>query len=233
MSVIEVHFYKALITGSISLGVAFFAAKLALSSFFKQKEFELVRDRYLFDGVDRIRAYNIQIMVDYNWNFIQVNKCLAKAYHNEKSYDPQSCLDSLRKIEDINSCGLEYTRVTRLLGDDSLWKLNDLVTGNIIAQSDHLVRIIETLKHADSYTPSALLALKEEIEGRQEELNVQVGFIAGFLTEITDLLEETKMEFSSIKRFSEDVTVSELTENVRVLWAAESQKYNNKNQADA
>lgn len=45
MSVIEVHFYKALITGLISLGVAFFAAKLALSSFFKQKDFELVRGR--------------------------------------------------------------------------------------------------------------------------------------------------------------------------------------------
>jgi hypothetical protein len=233
MSDLEAHIYKALITAVFSLSVAFIAAKLALASFFKQKEFELVRDRYLYDGVDKIRSYNVQMMVNYNWNYLQVNKCLAQAYHKEKSYDPVACLESLREIDGINVCGLEYTRVTRLLGDDALWELNDLVAGNIIAQNDWLRRIIETLKYSDSYAASALLKLKEEISVAQKEIHIQVGCITGFLTEITDILEETKLEFSSIKRFSEDITVSELTNNIRILWGTESQKYNKPSKQDS
>lgn len=233
MSDLETHFYQALITGAISLLVAFVAAKLALSSFFKQKEFELVRDRYLYDGLDKIRSYNVQMMVNYNWNYLQVNKCLAKAYHKESAFDPKVCLESLRDIDALNVCGLEYTRVTRLLGDDSLWQLNDFVSGNIVSQNEILIRIVETLKHSDSYSTADLLTWRDEISNTKKELYTQIGCITGFLTEITDLLEETKLEFSSIKRFSDDITVSELTSNIKTLWQSESQKYNSKNQANS
>lgn len=226
MSDIEIHIYKAFVSGIVSLLVVFIAAKLGLSSFFKQKEFELVRDRYLFDGVDKIRAYNINTMVSYKWNFIQVNKCLSQAYHGEKAFSPDNCLSSLRDIDDINACGLEYTRVTRLLNDESLWKLNDSIIGDVISENDHLTRIVEILKYAeeDKLGPNALLRLKDEIEKSHAQLNNKVTIITAFLTEITDILEETKMEFSSVKRFSDDITVSQLTGNIRKYFESENKK---------
>jgi len=154
---LELHIYKVLMTGIVSLLVAYLAAKFALSSFFKQKEYELVRDRYLTEGVDKVRAYNIKVITDYNWNYLQTTKCLAKAYHAEAALDPEYTLSMLRPIDDINVSGFEYTRVSRLLNDETLWELNDYVVGNILAENEHLIRIIETLKHSDKSSPDALI----------------------------------------------------------------------------
>jgi hypothetical protein len=224
VSDLELHFYKVIMTGSASLIVAYLAAKFALYSFFKQKEYELVRDRYLTEGVDKVRAYNIKVMTDYNWNYLQTSKCLAKAYHAESAFDPERTLSTLRAIDDINVSGLEYTRVSRLLNDESLWELNDFIIGNILAENEHLIRILETLKHAESMSPNAILKLKDEIEGNQNKMHVQIGCITSFLTEITDVLEESNLEFSAVKNFYMDTTVAVMLGNIRALWHTEKPK---------
>ncbi|RJG35824.1 hypothetical protein [Motilimonas pumila] len=221
---LEVHIYKVLATGFASLLMAYLAAKFALKSFFKQKEYELVKDRYLNNGVDKVRAYNIELITNFNWNYCQVQKCLARTYHEEKSFPPEACLKSLRDIGDINACGLEHTRITRLLNDDSLWQLNEHVVGNVLSQNEWLIRVVETLQYSEKSTPEALLKLKNETEETQKELHIQMSCVTSFLTEVTDILEESQMDFSSIKRFSTDATVSTLVENIRDLWHSEMPK---------
>jgi len=55
-------------------------------------------------------------------------------------------------------------------------------------------------------------------------LQIQIECITAFLTEITDILEESNLEFSAVKNFSMDITVSVMLENIRVLWNTERPK---------
>lgn len=218
---LDVHVYKVLITAVISLFVAYLAAKFTLGSFFKQKEYELVKDRYLNNGIDKVRAYNSELITDFNWNYYQVNKCLARAFHKEQSFPPEACLKMLREIDGINACGLEHTRISRLLNDESLWLLNEFIVTKILAQNEYLIRIIEVFKYSEKYSPEALHKLKNETEVAQKLLNKEMSCVTSFLTHITDILEESQMDFSSVKRFSIDTTVSEIVQTIRNIWHTE------------
>jgi hypothetical protein len=212
---IEIHSYKALITGFITFLVIFFGAKCTLSSFFKQKEYELVRDRYLTHSLDVVRKYNLNLMESYAKNFHEVNQTLGKVIHDDQTLDVKNTINNINYLDDASICGFEYTRITRLLNDETLWTLNQILVANIVKENIFLKSVLEQLRINETPCKKKAEEYNIKVNTNFENILSEAGIITGFLTEITDIFEEKRFNFSTIRNFSKDVTVVSMLVELR------------------
>src|SRR5258706_90695 len=122
LSTIQVEVIRAVVT----LAAAGLAAWVALTFFFRQKEYELIKQRYLEGGIDVIAAdvENALGATSHNWA-----RCLhlVKLYRDETSdFDPKELEREFLELDKSNFSRVAHHRIGALVGSQIIWQVYQL-----------------------------------------------------------------------------------------------------------
>ncbi len=212
----ELNISSELFKGLISIISIILASAIAIRTYFRQKEYELVKDRYLEHGVDAVFAHHELSQGVIRHNFAKT-MWLLKAYRElGEGYEPSNFPGGFLELksDDFNLCALE--RVERLVGSDifstlylrsyaqmaySNFIIKDIIPSHINIRIDSEKR----KKYAEIYIKN----IKDEM---QTVLSYVV--VSGGLQEISYILESEKMKFIKIKKFRYNSEVKKLVKDM-------------------
>ena len=121
--------YQELIRGAFTLvavgGGAFIGARVGLGTYFRQKEYEMIKQRYLEGAIDIVAAEVEQALeiVTHNWT-----RCvnIVKAFRDEKSdFDLNELSKGFREL-DTRFHRVPHHRIGDLVGSQRIWDVYQL-----------------------------------------------------------------------------------------------------------
>lgn len=148
---------------AILLAVA--AYPLGLFAYFKQKEYELVRQRYLYEGCDQL-ASDIEHAHHVEMELFQRAMNLLKQFRDADTATPKALFSELRPRLDMGRLrtGTSY-RLQTLTGSDSFWKgMQQLY--------------VRTRAFEDFFDDEFKQVISELVEGIAEHIGTREKFIA-------------------------------------------------------
>ena len=196
----------SIVTGSFTLVAALIVATLTLGFYFRQKEYEVVKKRYLDNGVDQVTStlYRNLSNLRHNWarSLFLVSQYNTYGKHFDKSDLQVGYLDVFPAEFETVACA----RVCELTGSDVIWRINQFVLA-FIGNSNDAVRydIPRLLSALDSNAAVEVREKKSELLlEKLREINEKAfkyeSFI-DYLTKLSQILEKEKFSFKAISGF--------------------------------
>lgn len=117
---------QELIRGAVTIAAAGFAAWLGLKVFLRQKQFELVKQRYLEGAIDVVAAHHEQAMGIYNHNWARCLQIL-KLFRDEKdSFHVEELDKGFLPLDASQFHVVAHHRLQLLVGSQVFWEVYQL-----------------------------------------------------------------------------------------------------------
>ncbi|MFV1975519.1 MAG: hypothetical protein ACC651_07195 [Candidatus Scalindua sp.] len=219
--------YLEVIKGGFTLAAAGLGMWIALRLYFRQKEYELIKQRYLEDAVDIVAAEVEQSLgvVRHNWA-----RCLniVKAFRDEKSdFDIQELEKGFQELDSSKLHRVPHHRIGNLTQSQLIWQIyqhaiafsansNTVITKEIPdtiklkLTSDRIVK--ETKKIVDS-----LFKTLKDIDAESHKY----ACLTRALHALGLMLETERLSFQGIMKLAERVEVKNLLARLKADFADE------------
>lgn len=214
---------QELIRGAFTLfavgGGAWFGAWLGLRMYFRQKEYELVQQRYLEGAIDIVAAEVEQALeiVRHNWA-----RCLniVKAYRDEKSdFDLDELSKGFRDL-DIHFHRVPHHRIGVLVGSQLIWRVyqlamafTDNANAKIGKEIPDTIRLHHTTQRIDAEPEQIAAGLFAELFKLNGESH-QFAHLTRVLYQIGTMLETERLGFEKVATFRERAKVKTLLDEL-------------------
>jgi hypothetical protein len=203
---------QELIRGAVTIiaagTAAAVAAWLGLKVFLRQKQFDLVKQRYLEGAIDIIAAHHEEVMGIYNHNWARCLQIL-KLFRDEKD---EFHIDELEKgflpLDSSQFHAIAHYRLQLLVGSQVFWKVYQLAlsfTVNSNAQVTKEVPETIRIKLTTNKINAEISEIVEESFKHLEKLNAEshkFALLTHELEGLAQILQETKnITFKKVNAF--------------------------------
>jgi hypothetical protein len=219
--------YQELIKGAFTLAAAGLAAWIALRLYFRQKEYELIKQRYLEGAVDIIAAEVEQVLgvVSHSWA-----RCLniVKAFRDEKTdFDLKELEKGFLELDSSRFHRVAHHRIGNLAGTQLIWYIYQLAmafAGNantkITKEIPETLRLKLTTNRITREPGEIATAMFNELKQIDNESH-KFACLIRELHALGLLLETQRLNFKSISRFPERTEVKNLIKRLQSEFADE------------
>jgi hypothetical protein len=219
--------YLELIKGAFILAAAGLAAWIALRLYFRQKEYELIKQRYLEAAVDIVAAEVEQALgvVSHNWT-----RCLniVKAFRDEKSdFDVKELEKGFLELDSSRFHRVAHHRIGNLTGSQLIWQIYQLAiafAGNantkITKEIPETLRLKLTTNRITSELGDIAAGMFDELKHIDNESH-KFACLIRELHALGLMLETQHLNFKSISRFPERAEVKNLLKRLQTEFSDE------------
>lgn len=219
--------YLEIIKGTFTLAAAGLAAWVALRLYFRQKEYELIKQRYLEGAVDIVAAEVEQALgvVHHNWA-----RCLniVKAYRDEKTdFDIRELEKGFQVLDSSKFHRVPHHRIGNLTGSQLTWQIYQFAMAFAANANTKITKEIpDTIKlklttHRIASEPQTIAdAMFKELQKIDEESH-KYACLTRELHTLGLMLETERLSFKRIVKFSERNEVKKLLNRLQTDFAYE------------
>jgi len=220
-SVLCMEIVKSLFT----LAAAGLAAWVALRLYFRQKEYELIKQRYLEGAIDIVAAEVEQALgvVNHNWA-----RCLniIKAYRDEKTlFDIKELSKGFLELDSSKFHRVPHHRIGNLIGSQLIWQVYQCAMA-FAANSNTVItkEIPETIrvKLTTTLIVTEPEQLAEALFRQLEEMDKESHKYASFTREMHTLgliLETERLSFKKLIKLSGRAEVKDIVKRLKTEFA--------------
>lgn len=216
---------QEVIRGIFTVGAAGFAAWLGIKVFLHQKEFELVKQRYLEGGIDEVAAQHEAVLGIFHHNWA---RCLqiTKMFRDEKgAFDITELQRGFLNLDASNFCTIANHRIGALTGTQLYWNVFQLSL-SFAVNANSLVTVEIPEAYRLKITTDKLSAdFKEIAETSFEQLKKldveshQFAELTLALETLASTLQDKSFTFKAVKGFRNNPAVKTATERLEKQFA--------------
>lgn len=226
--------YQQLIKGVFTLitagGGVFVGAWLGMRAYFRQKEYELVKERYLEGAIDVV-ASEVEQSLDifrHNWT-----RCIniLKAFRDEKAaFDPKELSLGFRDFE-MSIHRIPHHRIGDLVGSQVIWDVYQLAISFAANKNSVLTKEIPEIirlklsQHIAMAEPEVIVNETFEDLWKIDEASHRFAHLTRVLHELSRLLEKERMTFNHVGEFRNRGEVKTLIVNLESEFARDLAGY--------
>jgi hypothetical protein len=211
----------------LSLLAAYLVYRLGLRAYFKQKEYENVRKRYLEDGIELICSQIDYALGVYRHNWMLLLRILKQYRENERQLSVEDFYDSFIELDQAYFQITPMYKVQVLLQDRVLWVAYQDVfsfVGNANNKikadfGDALKAMLEVPEHPNKVAfvdRSTLLANETEEEAEK------IYLLLGQLQDIAEILEREKLTRRAISAFADRKEAKNVVQALRKIFPSDA-----------
>ena len=216
-----------IIKGGFTLAVTSLGAYIALNLYFRQKEYELIKQRYLDSAVDIVAAEVEHVLgvVSHNWA-----RCLniVKAYRDEKdNFDINEIEKGFLELDSSRFHRVAHHRIGNLTGSQLIWRVYQLAlafAGNantkITKEVPEIIRFKLTTNLIESEADEIAMEMFNELKNIDNESH-KFAYLIRELHALGLMLESEHLSFKSISGFPRRSDVKSLLNRLQTDFANE------------
>jgi hypothetical protein len=212
--------FQEVIRGSFTVGAAGFASWLAMKVFLHQKEFELVKQRYLEGGIDEVAAQHEAVFGIFNHNWARCLQ-LTKMFRDTKgAFDIAELQRGFLYLDASKFCTIAHHRIGVLTGTQLYWNVYQLALSYAVnANSSVTVEIPEVYRlkiTTDKFTDDFDEIAKTSFE-RLKKLQLdshQFSELTLALETLANTLQTGPFTFETVKEFRNNSAIILATEGL-------------------
>jgi len=219
--------YEIILTVSTSLLSIGIAAKLAISQYFKQREYELVLKRYLEGSVDLLAATLDEQFQNYKYNWSRAYVILKQFRDLKGNFDINKVDTNLREIECSKFNLVAQYRLDVIVGSQDLWAAYQLAfaflqSANAFIADDFLamLKIIDGKDIPDDKRKETVDSVAKKLNEQDDEYNKYV-VILKYFHDIASLLEDKKLTFKTVKNLKRNSVVLQINSEIEETYKSE------------
>jgi hypothetical protein len=213
--------------GLFTLAAAGFGAWIALRLYFRQKEYELIKQRYLEGAIDIVAAEEEQALgvVNHNWA-----RCLniVKAYRDEKDhFDVKELAKGFLNLDSSKMHRVPHHRIGTLTGSQLIWQVYQLAMAfaansntKITKEIPETIRLQLSTDLITSEPQTIANAMFEELNRIDDESH-KFACLTRELHALGLMLETERPSFKSIAKFSKRAEVKDVIKRLERDFADE------------
>lgn len=211
--------------GLITLTAPIIAAIIALRLYFRQKEYELIKQRYLEGAVDVVSAELEQALGTFSHNWARsIN--IVKAFRDEKShFDPTELHKGFLTFDSSRFHRIAHHRIGNLTGSQSIWRIYQIAMAFCLNANSKLtkeipeaIRLKLTATEIASDENTIAAAMFAELQRIDDESHKFASLIRE-LHQLGLLLETERLNFRTLAKFSKRKEVREMEERLKADFA--------------
>lgn len=198
---------QEVIRGGITIAAAGFAAWLGLKVFLRQKEFDLVKQRYLEGAVDVIAAHHeeVQGIVCHNWA-----RCLhvLMAFRDEKdSFNLEELNRGFLDTDSSKFYAIPHHRLQLLVGSEVFWEVYQLALAFAVNANFKVVKEIPEIIRLNLTTTKISADIAQVVESSMELVQQfdteshKLSALTRELEVVAGTLQTEDMRFKSVLAF--------------------------------
>jgi hypothetical protein len=204
----------------LAAGVGVFSGGwLALRSYFRQKEYELVKERYLEGAID-ILASEVELALEissHNWA-----RCLEvlKIFRDEKELFDQRELTQGFLEYNISFHRIAHHRVGELVGSSHVWTIYQRALAFVTTKNSIMTKEIPELIRLKLSNQMQMAEIGEIVDKTHKKLceindeSHRFAYLTSFFHGLGRILERERLTFDHIDRFKERAEVKELVKGL-------------------
>jgi hypothetical protein len=205
---------------------ALLAYWLGARSYFRQKEFELVRNRYLEAGVDKVSAQVEDALNIATHNFQHVMKILRVL----RDIGPKRAVHMFEGFRALESGSLELIAINRLqeiVQDNIFWDVRQLLYSAV--QENHTLLVDDLGSAINELVDGAVFGTSKEAFLREYESQIVKGYLninrfsllLSCLNQIASILQAQRLSLKSVRSFHKQEIVTEAAAKLKKEFGGE------------
>jgi hypothetical protein len=217
--------FVEIIKGIFTLATVALGAWIGLRLYFRQKEYELIKQRYLEGAVDIVTAEIEQALgtVSHNWA-----RCLniVKAFRDaQNDFDAKELEKGFLELDSSRFHRVPHHRIRMLTKSEMIWQLYQLAmafaadaNSKITKEIPEAIRIKLTTARIQMDPKSMAEAMAAELKQLHDDSH-KFAVLTRELQVLGQMFERERLNFKSVLKFSERPQVEELLTRLRSAFA--------------
>jgi hypothetical protein len=209
-----------------TLVVALIVAAAGLWVYFRQKEYELVKQRYLEQAIDLVCSDLMVLSGTFGQNWSHCLQ-LVKTYRDlPETIDPSTVFSSFKDLDTSNFNSVAHYRLRILVGSNIFWLLYQCVLGRYNALNNIVTHevphaIWAHVSHKVTADHDGIVATATEQLKPMMDKADHFAAVGHALHELSTILEQERLSFRKLANFSQRKDVQEIIESLRSRYEAE------------
>jgi len=211
---------------------------IAIFTYFKQKEYELVKQRYLEGAIDVLVAHFLSMNTEVSNNYARCLQVLRSYSQSGEFFEAKELDTGFLPPKEFSFEETAHVRLQNLIGSDAFWTAFQFATAQFQAANTLLVFEIPQALRIKLSSPEKLNVDKEELADKSAELArarhddlFKYAPIASGLHTIATILEQQKLSFKAILKVRKLPAVMEVIRKIEEINSAEVERLDGKKDA--
>lgn len=219
--------FKALLTLLVGLTIA----GVGLWIYFRQKEYELVKQRYLEQSIDVLASELESALGTFSHNWARCLQILKEYRDMEEHFEPEQLFSGFLKFESSRFQRIAHHRLRSLIQSDVIWNVCQLAlafatAANAKAASEIPAVIKARLKGQATQAPHAVIVEAGFAEMKKlDEKSHKFAHLLSALQAIAEELEKQRLNFKSLKTFAGRPAIQKAISDLATVFAEELEPY--------
>ena len=218
---------EILLKGVVTLLVAIVSAKIGIQIYFKQKEYELVKSRYLDGSVDVISSeveHGLGVL-NHNWA-----RCIniVRAFRDQKdNFEISELEKGFLEFDSSQFQTIPHHRLQNLVGNQIFWDVFQLSLSFVNSSNSVITKEITDsirIKLTDESVETPIEEVTDYAIKTLKQINAdsrKYSLLTHNLQIVADILEREKLEFKRIEVFHEKKEIEEAIHNLQKTFEKE------------
>ncbi len=220
-------FQHELLKAAFALAVGLLVARVGLAYYFRQKEYETVKQRYLEQSVDLVASELESVSRAFSHNWARSLE-LLRLYRELPGleFDPEELKKGFVELHSTNFQQIAHHRLTTLLRSNIIWEIYQLsLAGHKHLNQKVTVEFVQGIRlhHAGrlNLAHKQFIAESEALLKPLNDESDRYAYLLLTLQVIAAELEQSKFRFKEIKKFHKRKNVVTALENLKGRFADE------------
>lgn len=222
---------QEILKGIITLVVGLAIARIGLWMYFRQKEYELVKQRYLEQCVDLIASELESFLGTFSHNWARCLQILKEYRDSEENLDTKQLSAGFLALNASKFQRIAHSRLSALTQSNTVWQVYQLALAFATsANAKAVIEVPETIRvklqtNAIQQSHSRIVEVGfAEMEKLDEESHKFAYLLSALQTMATEL-EQQKLDFKSIRNFGKRPAVVKALAELNARFAEELLPY--------
>lgn len=206
-------------------------ARTAITQYFKQREYELVLERYLSGSIDVLAASLEEQIQNFQYNWARAFMVIKQLRDFKDNFDINKADTDLRPVEVSKFNIIAQYRLNEIVGSQAIWQVyqlsfaflqsaNAFITDDLFIMLQKRAGQIFTEKERNEIVELAEKVLRE----KNQELDKYLVFLQNF-HEIGKIIENEKIDFKKIRELKNKDIIKEINFNLNEQFKDQLDKY--------
>jgi hypothetical protein len=213
--------------GAFTLGAVALGAVIGLYAYFRQKEYELTKQRYLEQGIDVVASAVESLLGTTSHNYARALLLCRHYRENGAKIEPEELTRGFLELDSSRFYQTAHYRVGSLLDDQIIWNnfQNVMVyasTANTLFTQEipEAVRKLAAMPDGERDRKADAEEMAKDVQEKHDEQFAFAGF-THVLHVLSLLLEQTRLSRKAIAKFHLRADVREVVQKLRMAYAEE------------
>ena len=217
----------ALIQGAFTIMAALLTAWFALTFYYRQKEYELVKQRYLDGSVDVIASEIDTSLGVFNHNWARCLNILKTYRDAGELFDTNDLDIGFIEYESVNFNQIAHYRLHALTGSQVYWHIYQktlaFVTNSVTLMQHEIPDVIKAKLKTEAIDATKDIIVEDAFDRLRtlQEESHKFSFLSSELQVIATLLEQEKLSVKKIKTFNKRSEIIKSINNINSIFKDE------------